>query len=166
MDFILFQGNEVKNMVEKEKETKQEKPEKKAKVKKSRKVLVKASREIAKVRRLVAVKQKAPVFRGHFGKRSIRRKSKEKWDKWRYPRGIDMNHDQSEGFIPRVGYRVMKKIRGVHPSGYKEAIVKSVKDLESTPKGMAIRIASGLGKKKKLVIVDKAIEAGFKVLNP
>lgn len=155
MVFILFQGNEVNSMEQKEE-----------KVKKSRKVIVKANKERAKLRRLVARKVKLPVFRGHFGKKSIRRKSKEKWNKWRYPRGIDMNHDQSEGFIPRTGYRTKKEIRGLHPSGYKEVIVRNVKELESLTKETAVRISSGIGRKKKLEIVDKALELGLKVLNP
>lgn len=145
---------------------KTEKQEKKTKVKKSRKVVRKASKEIAKIRRLALTKSQLPTFRGHFGKRSIRRKSKEKWNKWRFPRGIDMNHDQSEGFMPRVGYRTKKEIRGYHPSGYKEMRVKSIKELEAIPKEVAVRISSGIGKKKKLMIVDKAIELGLKVLNP
>ena len=33
-------------------------------------------------------------------------------------------------------------------------------------KGNAIRIVAGLGRKKKIGIVDKAIEMGVKVLNP
>ncbi|MEM4256961.1 MAG: eL32 family ribosomal protein [Candidatus Diapherotrites archaeon] len=153
-------------MKEETKEVKNEKEKPQKKEKKSRKVVKKASKETAKKRKLVLTKARLPTFRGHFGKRSIRRKSKEKWNKWRFPRGIDMNHDQSEGFMPRVGYRTIREIRGYHPSGYKEVRVKSIKELEVLPKEVAVRIASGIGKKKKLMIVDKAIELGLKVLNP
>jgi len=141
-----------------------EKPVKKEK--KSRKVVVKRSKEVVAAREKALRKGGLPTFKGHFGKRNIRKKSKDKWSKWRFPRGIDVRHDVSEGAYPKEGYRTPRKFRGVHPSGYREFRVDSLNDLVHVPDNHAIRVSAGLGRKKKMLIVDKAIEKGVKVLNP
>ncbi|MAG18023.1 MAG: hypothetical protein CL944_00950 [Candidatus Diapherotrites archaeon] len=145
---------------------KEEKPKKEKKVKKSRKVKVKIDAAVAQTRRKVNQKQGTPTFRGRFGKRTLRKKSKAKWNKWRFPRGIDVKHEVSEGYNPKEGFRTPKEIRDVHPSGYREFNVKTIQEINNVPDKHAIRVASGLGRKKKLAIVDKAIEKGIKVLNP
>lgn len=139
---------------------------KKKKVKqKSRKVLLK-NEQAAALRDSLHVKVHLPTFRGRFGKRSIRRKSIAKWDKWRVPRGIDIKRVMSDGYMPRVGFATPKDIRHVHPSGYREFTVNTLSQIESIPAGHAMRVAGGIGKRKKIVIVGKAIEKGIKVLNP
>lgn len=147
------------------KEEKKEKPVKK-KEKKNRKVSVKKTKEVEELQKEIKAKKDLPTFRGRFGKRNIRKKSKAKWDKWRVPRGIDVSHVVSDGFDPKEGYRTPRSVRDVHPSGYKEFVVRTEKEIEKIPKNHAIRIVAGLGRKKKLAIVDKAIEKGVKVLNP
>lgn len=140
---------------------------KKAKPEKmSRKMIVKKSEETIELRTKALHKKSLPVFRGRFGKRSIRKKANKKWAKWRFPRGLDVNHELSEGFNPRGGYRTPREIRGVHPSGYMEVIVKNSEELQRIPENHAARVVSGMGRKKKLALVDKAIELGIKVLNP
>lgn len=142
-------------------------PEKKKKVKqKSRKVMVRQSDEMLAKRRTIATAADNPTFRGRFGKRNIRKKSKAKWDKWRVPRGIDVKRVVSDGFVPKVGYSKEKSIRNLHPSGFREVLVRGVKDFDKVPTNTAIRISAGIGKRKKLMIVDRAIEKGIKVLNP
>ncbi len=84
---------------------------------KSRKVKVKKTKEVIAMRNKVLGKTAHPIFRGRFGNREIRRKSKEKWDKWRVPRGGDVKHEMNEGYMPKEGYRTPRAIRGVHPSG-------------------------------------------------
>jgi large subunit ribosomal protein L32e len=110
-------------------------------------------------------KKRKPTFRGHFGKRSVRRKSKEKWDKWRVPRGADFHLKKEDGKAPSTGYRTSKEIRGLHPSGYRELLVHNVKDVENAKQGFAIRIASAVGKKKREQIIKRAHELKIKVLN-
>lgn len=133
---------------------------------KSRKVLVKKSKEVIAQREKVLGKKGLPTFRGRFGKRSVRKKSNPKWDKWRFPRGIDVSHEMSDGHNPREGHRTPRAIRDIHPSGFREIKIKTIVELEKVPKNHAIRVISGMGTKKKLEIVDKAIEKGIKVLNP
>ena len=148
------------------KEEKKEVKKPKRKKQKSRKVQVKKSKEIIEQRSKVLGKRGLPTFRGRFGKRSTRKKSIAKWDKWRFPRGIDVSHEMSDGYTPKEGHRTPRAIRDTHPSGFKEFYVKQIKDIEQVPNNHAIRILRGIGKKKKLDIVDKAIEKGIKVLNP
>ncbi|MFH1390698.1 MAG: eL32 family ribosomal protein [Candidatus Diapherotrites archaeon] len=145
------------------KDSKEAKPKK---VKKSRKVQIKTDAAVAKTRRKVNQKQGTPTFRGRFGKRSLRKKSNPKWNKWRFPRGIDVKHEMCDGYTPKEGFRTPKEIRDIHPSGYREFNVKTIQEINNVPDKHAIRVASGLGRKKKLAIVDKAIEKGIKVLNP
>ncbi len=134
--------------------------------KKSRKVIVKRTPEVLALRRKVFAKAGLPVFRGRFGKRSIRKKANAKWDRWRFPRGLDVNHELSEGFNPRAGYGTDVSVRHVHPSGYREAHVRAMAELGAVQKGHAVRFASGIGRKKKIAMVDMAIEKGLRVLNP
>lgn len=147
-------------------EKKEEVKKPKRKKQKSRKVQVKKSKEVIAQRNKVLGKAGLPTFRGRFGKRSVRKKSIAKWNKWRFPRGIDVSHEVSDGYNPREGYRTPRAIRDTHPSGFKEFYVKQINEIEQVPENHAIRILRGIGRKKKLDIVDKAIEKGIKVLNP
>ncbi len=143
--------------------------EEKKKIKKekiSRKIIVKPDKETIKARNLVLGKSGLPVFRGQFGKRSVRKKSNDKWDKWRFPRGIDVRHEMSDGYKPKEGFRRPKAIRDIHPSGFREVAISTITQLETVPKGHAIRVSGTVGRRRKLNIVDKAIEKKIKVLNP
>ncbi|MBI4210140.1 MAG: hypothetical protein HY544_01360 [Candidatus Diapherotrites archaeon] len=133
---------------------------------KSRKTMVKRSEAVLAMREASLGSPHLPTFRGRFGKRSIRRKSIAKWNRWRVPRGIDVKRVISDGYMPRTGYATPKEYRHVHPSGYREYIVRTLSDVSATPKDHAIRVAAGIGSRKKVTIVDKAIEKGIRVLNP
>jgi len=55
----------------------------------------------------------------------------------------------------------------MHPSGYRDVRVHAPADLEGLdPERDAIRIAAGVGARKRAAIQEKAIQAGLKVLNP
>ena len=56
-------------------------------------------------------------------------------------------------------------MRGYHPCGLAEVLVNNVEELAAV-EGCAVRIASAVGMKKRLVIQAKATEMGLKVLNP
>ncbi len=144
-----------------------EKAEKKEKApKKSRKVILKKSDAVKELSAKVLAQNGLPVFRGRFGKRNIRRKSKAKWNVWRVPRGIDVKKVMSDGYMPRIGFSTPREIRGLHPSGYRETPVRAIAELADVPKGNAVRIYGNLGRRKKAALVGKAIENGVKVLNP
>ncbi len=69
--------------------------------------------------------------------------------------------------MPSIGYGAPSELRGKHPSGYEEVLVRNVKDLEKIdPKKQAIRIASTVGKRKRKSIIEEAQKRKIKVLNP
>jgi len=92
--------------------------------------------------------------------------------RWRKPRGIDNKkrvHKKIMGATPSVGWRSARNDRGFHPSGAREVLVRSLKDMENLPKTsekLAIRIASAVGGKKRAVIMQKAKDLKLPVLNP
>jgi large subunit ribosomal protein L32e len=88
---------------------------------------------------------------------------------WRKPRGKSSKMRRYEAGKPRmpsIGYRTPKAIRFLHPSGFKDVLVKNLNELENLdPSNDAARISATVGKKKKLVLLEKAEELGIKVLN-
>ena len=65
------------------------------------------SKEIKKLSALVRAK-KRHMFRGRFGKRSVRKVSREKWQKWRKLRGIDIVFKKEYGLVPNTDKQVEK----------------------------------------------------------
>ena len=91
-------------------------------------------------------------------------------EKWRKPRGRDSKmrlRMSGRPSIVAVGYRQPKGVRGVHPSGLIEVLVNHPRDLESIDaRRQAVRIASGVGGRKRERILTRARELHLKVLNP
>lgn len=91
-------------------------------------------------------------------------------ESWRKPKGID-NHQRKQKSrgrptIVKIGYGGPTAAKGLHPSGYTDNLIHNIKDLEDlNPKTDGLRIAHGVGKKKRLEILTKAIEKKFKVFN-
>lgn len=152
-------SKDKKEMPKKEKEIK----EKKVKVKFEGEKTVeqkKAGKLKEKIR-----KKRLPQFRGRFGRKDIRRKSKEKWTRWRHPQGIDISLKKEDGALPKTGYRTPRGIRFLHPSGFEETYVRNVAELSGMKKGTVARISGTLGKKSRKTIALKAKELGIRVLN-
>jgi large subunit ribosomal protein L32e len=142
------------------------KPEKKKREKKKPEKISKP-KKVKRLSRLVLAKKRR-MFRGRFGKRSVRNVSDKKWQKWRKPRGIDIYFRKEDGLVPGIGYRVSREIRFLHPSGYREKLVGNMQDLialEKEKESVAARISSKIGRKKKKEIVKKASELKIVVLN-
>ena len=101
------------------------------------------------------MKKKRPSFRRVESWRYKRVK-----DPWRKARGIDSQtrmKTKSGVKSPTIGYRTPKKVRGVHPSGYEEVRVETVKDFENlNKKKQAVKIASTIGAKKRMALIDHA----------
>ena len=75
--------------------------------------------------------------------------------------------DKSERPSPRPGYGSPAAVRGLHPCGLSDMLVHNEGMLAALdPKVHAVRIAAGVGMKKKVEIQKKALEAGLRVLNP
>ena len=88
---------------------------------------------------------------------------------WRKSRGIDSQTRKKEKSgvkSPSIGYRSPKKVRGIHPSGYKEVMVFNVNDLKGlNNKKHALKLSGRLGAKKRIALIDYAQNRGFKILN-
>ena len=87
---------------------------------------------------------------------------------WRRPKGIDSSMRLKKKGRPKsvsVGYRSPRAVRGFHSSGFKEELVHNVKDLEKVNSNQVVRIGHTVGLAKKVRIIEKARELGFRVLN-
>ncbi len=88
-------------------------------------------------------------------------------DKWRRPRGMDnkqKREKESSGAVPKIGYGQHGVLKNRHPTGLYEVLVHNAKQLDEI-KEKAVRIASGVGKRKREEISKKAKELGLAVLN-
>ncbi|HUK92493.1 MAG TPA: 50S ribosomal protein L32e [Methanomicrobiales archaeon] len=107
--------------------------------------------------------------RARFQRRGIHEK-KRLDDVWRKPKGRHnklRRQIKAKGPLPRPGYGSPAAVRGLHPCGLSDILVHNEGMLAALdPKLDAVRIAAGVGMKKKLEIQKKAMDAGFRVLNP
>jgi len=112
----------------------------------------------------MAGKKSHPRFaRGNYG-RSKRSRIK---DNWRRPRGIDNKQRIGIRYMPaspRIGYGNARAIKHLHPSGLAELIVRNIAELASAG-GRAVRIAAGVGAKKRGAMIAKAKELKLRILN-
>jgi len=86
---------------------------------------------------------------------------------WRRPRGIDNKKQQaikSHGAVVHIGYRTPNEIRGLHPIGLPERLVRNLAELEAA-RGCAVRIAGGVGLRKRNTMRLRAAELSIKLLN-
>jgi large subunit ribosomal protein L32e len=111
-----------------------------------------------------AIKARTPNFQRQESWRYVRIH-----DAWRKPKGIDSHMRLSvKGWPPlvKVGYRVPKEVRGLHPSGYRDVLIHNLSELEALiPNRDAARLAAGLGRRKRIEIAKRAREKGIRVLN-
>lgn len=88
---------------------------------------------------------------------------------WRRPKGKHSKMREHRKYRPPMvdsGFRGPRAVRYLHPSGYRDVLVHNVKELSSLdPSVDAVRIASTVGRRKKIEIYRNAVERGFRVLN-
>jgi len=117
------------------------------------------------IKRLIRVR----VEKGATFKRDGYGKKKQLSDSWRKPRGQhnkQREQKKAKGALPKPGFGSPIAVRGMHPSGFFEVLVSSVKELEGiNPKTHAIRIGATVGERTRVGLQEKALAAGFKVLN-
>jgi len=89
---------------------------------------------------------------------------------WRKPRGNlskQRRGIKGKGDVVEAGYRSPTAARGLHPSGFEEVRVHNTDDLEGVdPDREAVRIASGVGGRKRERIEDVCEDREIRVLNP
>jgi large subunit ribosomal protein L32e len=123
----------------------------------------------AELLRLLRVRRRLKLRKPEFRRYEAHKKLRLRDKSWRRPRGRHNKlRERRGGRKPvLVGFGSPKKVRNLHPSGFEEILVCNVSDLNPLdPSKQAVRIASRVGLKKRLMIEDKAKEMGFFVLNP
>ncbi|MEM2146734.1 MAG: 50S ribosomal protein L32e, partial [Candidatus Jordarchaeaceae archaeon] len=122
-----------------------------------------SEKRLLRVRKVI--KGKKPTFVAYESWRYKRIKKR-----WRAPKGIDNIVRHKRKGVPKspsIGYSSPKKVRGLHPSGFEEVLVYNVHDLEKIdPERQAIRIASTVGRRKAVDIMDQAENKSIWLLNP
>jgi large subunit ribosomal protein L32e len=74
---------------------------------------------------------------------------------------------KAKGALPTPGFGSPAKVRGLHPSGFREVLVSNVASLAGiNPETEAVRIAATVGMRNRVKIQAKALEQGLKILNP
>jgi large subunit ribosomal protein L32e len=119
-------------------------------------------------RRLLAIrtdkKQHKPSFRRVECWRFVR--VKPAWHKARGNTSKTRQKRKSGVKSPDTGYYSPKSIRGFHPSGLQDVLIRTKADLEGlSPKVHGIRIAKNLGVRKKIELLEYTKERGFHILN-
>jgi len=118
----------------------------------------------------LALRQKVAEHRPDFVRQESWRYKRIAVSSWRKPKGID-NHQRKQKFrgrpgLVKVGYGGPKVARGLHPSGFTDNLVHNVDDLQKlNPKTDGVRIAHGVGTKKRHEIVTVATGKKFKIFN-
>jgi large subunit ribosomal protein L32e len=117
------------------------------------------------VKRLIQVR----TDKGASFKRDGYGKKRQLSDSWRKPRGQhnkQREQKKAKGALPTPGYGSPIAVRGMHPSGFFEVLVATLKDLEGLdPKTQAVRIGATVGDRKRVVLQEAALGKGLKVLN-
>jgi large subunit ribosomal protein L32e len=117
------------------------------------------------VKRLIQVR----TDKGARFKRDGYGKKRQLSDSWRKPRGQhnkQREQKKAKGALPKPGFGSPVAVRGMHPSGFFEVLVTSLKDLEGLdPKTQAVRLGATVGTRKRVIIQEQALSAGLKVLN-
>lgn len=175
-----------KKIVEKEKKTKREEKKEIKELEEKKKEEKKTEGVVEEKKEIYKVKKKPQISEEIKRKLLIRKKIKDKtpvflrqeWFRykrlgrklhWRKPKGMTSKLRMNLGYRPsivRVGFRVPREVRGLHPSGFKEVIVYNINDLSKIdPKTQAARIGATVGTKKRMEIKKKAEELDIRVLN-
>jgi len=126
-------------------------------------VIVMEKRRLLNVRK--RQKSKKPAFRRADGHK------KKKLDcNWRRPRGLQGKLRKgiaTKGAIAQVGYGSPRAVRGLHPSGFEEVMVRNPDDLRSIDSSYQVaRIARTVGVRKRMMIEEIATEREIRILNP
>ncbi len=121
-----------------------------------------------KIQRLLAVRAAKSAARPAFHRQEWFR-YKKFGDEWRKPQGGQSKLRRHFGYrwnLPSVGYRGPREVRGLHPSGFREVLVHNERQLEGLdPKTQAVRVAHGVGTRKRELIEKACDDKGLRVLN-
>ena len=121
-----------------------------------------------RLRRLLALRGAKSASRPAFHRQEWFRYRKF-GDEWRKPQGGQSKLRRHFGYrwnLPSVGYRGPREVRGLHPSGFQEVLVHNERQLEGLdPAKQAVRVAHGVGARKRELIEKACDDKGLRVLN-
>ena len=121
-----------------------------------------------RTKRLLAVRARKSAARPRFRRQEWFR-YKKFGDEWRKPQGGQSKLRRHFGYrwnLPSVGYRGPRAVRGLHPSGFQEILVFNERQLAGLdPATQAVRIAHGVGARKRELIEKACEDKGLRVLN-
>lgn len=121
-----------------------------------------------RLERLLAVRSMKSAARPTFHRQEWFR-YKKFGDEWRKPQGGQSKLRRHFGYrwnLPSIGYRGPREVRGLHPSGFREVLVHNERQLEGLdPAKQAVRIAHGVGARKREIIEKACDDKGLRVLN-
>ena len=147
---------------EAKKEAKEEAEEKEVHVARQKPKLDDRMRTLLRLRRETTARR--PAFR-----RQEWFRYKKFGDEWRKPQGGQSKLRRHFGYrwnIPSIGYRGPRGVRGLHPSGFEEVLVHNLGEIEGIdPARQAVRIAHGVGTRKRDLIEKACDEREIRVLN-
>ncbi len=119
-------------------------------------------------RRLLRVRAEKSAARPTFRRQEWFRYKKFHGE-WRKPQGGQSKLRRHFGYrwnLPSIGYRGPREVRGFHPSGFQEILIHNPRQLEGLdPAKQAVRIAGGVGARKRALIEKACEEKGLRVLN-
>ena len=121
-----------------------------------------------RLKRLLAFRSAKNAQRPKFRRQEWFRYSKFD-DAWRKPQGGQSKLRRHFGYrwnLPSIGYRGPRAVRGLHPSGFREVLVHNEGELEGLDAAtQAVRIAHGVGTRKRELIEKACDDKGLRVLN-
>jgi large subunit ribosomal protein L32e len=121
-----------------------------------------------RIERLLAVRALKSASRPVFHRQEWFR-YKKFGDEWRKPQGGQSKLRRHFGYrwnLPSIGYRGPREVRGLHPSGFQEVLVHNERQLEGLdPAKQAVRIAHGVGARKREMIEKACDDKGLRILN-
>ena len=124
---------------------------------------MKSKEELLNIRK--SIKKRTPEFL----RQEWFRKKHRLGRKWRKPRGIHSKlreHQIAKGSLPCPGYGSPASVRGLDRQGYREVLVKNLKDMQGIKhKDETAIIAGGVGRKKRLELLEFAAKNNIRVGN-
>jgi len=89
--------------------------------------------------------------------------------KWKFPRGKHSKVRQmhrGRPALPNPGYGSPREVKGLHSSGLNYNVVSNLKDMEKLDNSKdGVVISANLGNKKRVELINKALENNFKIIN-
>lgn len=119
--------------------------------------------------KLLALRKEKKAKKPKFVRQDSHKKPRLQKSGWRKPKGQDSNmRVGNKGYRRTVssGYRAPAEVRGLSGEGLITVVVSTEKDLEKLDsKKEGVIIASSVGLRKKILIINKCKELKLKILN-